>query len=136
MATIKFNSTLRTSIIQLIADSINAGTGTGYIEIYSGTQPSSPQVLVTNQVKLSTLTFSDPCGLVSTGTLTFSDITRDNTADNSGTATWARVFNADNVAVCDLDITDDLGTGAIKLDNIYIIQGMPILLNSMVIRLG
>ena len=56
------------------------------------------------------------------GVLTFSAIAQDTAADNNGTATWARINNGDGGYVMDLDISNNSGSGDIKLNEIVEIQ--------------
>ena len=136
MATINFVTPLRNAMAQLIVDALDDGPAAGTLEFYDGTQPASAHVAVSTQTKLGTLTLSDPSGTVTTGTLTFSAITQDNAADATGTATWARLFDSTGAAVCDLDVSNEAGSGAIKLNTVAIVIGGPVLMNSLAITVG
>ena len=127
---IKFSATAGNAALTAIRDALDSGTGPGVIEFYTGTQPTSPDVGVTSQVLLGTLTLSDPCGTVSAKTLTFSAITQDSSADNSGTATWVRLKNSSGVAVFDGDVTPSGGGGFVQMNSTSIIQSGPIIISS------
>mgnify|MGYP007096023787 FL=1 len=58
--------------------------------------------------------------------MTFASIPQDAAANNSGTATWARITNSDGGFVMDMDVTNNSGNGDIKLNSTDIIQGGPI----------
>ena len=115
---------------------IDTGSGSALLEFYDGTQPATPDTAVTTQVKLGTLTCSDPCGTQADGLLTFSAITQDSAADATGTATWARLKNPAGNAVVDFDVTNSVGTGAIKLNTVSIVTGGPILMTSLTVQVG
>ena len=51
---------------------------------------------------------------------------QDSAANNSGTATWARISNSDGVFVMDLDVSVNAGSGDIKLNSVDVILGGPI----------
>lgn len=127
--TIKLATAIRNSRADVIATAIDAGSTGGMLTIYSGTRPATPGGAIdpfTNLV-LGELTFSDPCkSSVDNGVLTFASIAQDASANNSGTATWARITNSDGGFVMDLDVTNNSGNGDIKLNSTDIIQGGPI----------
>jgi hypothetical protein len=116
-----------------LRDAIDAGSGAGYLEIYDGSMPSNLGA-ITTQTKLATLTFSDPCGTVSGGTLTFSAITGDSAADASGTATWGRLYDSNATVIGDFDV----GTvGAfLNLNTVGIVVGGPIAVSSFAVTVG
>lgn len=136
MPTINFTTPLRNAMAQSIATALDAGPAAGTLAFYDGTQPASANDAITTQTKLGTLTLSDPSGTVDAGILTFAPITQDSAADATGTATWARLFDSTGAAVCDLDVTNEAGSGAIKLNTVAIGAGGPILMNSLVITVG
>ena len=79
-----FATTLRTARASQIVAAIDAGAGAGKLRLYNGTRPATGGTVTT---LLAELTFSDPCGTVTSGVLTFSAIASDASADNTGTAT-------------------------------------------------
>lgn len=112
------------------------GSGNATIAIYTGSIPATPLTAVTTQTLLGTLTCSDPVGTATDNVITFGTITQDSAADASGTAAWARIFNADGDAVFDVDVTNAAGTGVIKLNTTTIVAGGPISITSFVINVG
>lgn len=133
MAVVRFKQTLKESMETQIKDAIDAGSGPGILQIYSGSMPATPETSVTTQTLLGTLTFSDPCGTIGSGTLTMSAITQDASADNGGTAAWARILDSTGSAVMDVDVSATTGTGAIKLNTVTIVAGGPIRIDSCTI---
>lgn len=73
---------------------------TGYIEIYSGTQPANADTAVSTQTLGSTLRFSSTAfGSSSGGVATANTITSDTNAAATITATWFRILKSDNSTV-------------------------------------
>lgn len=136
MAIIRFVTAVKNSALTTIKDAIDAGSGAGTIKIYTGTQPTSPADAITSQTLLGTLTFSDPCGSVSSGALTMSAITQDSSADATGTATWARIADSTGATVMDIDVTNTGGGGTLQLNTVNIIITGPILITSFVINVA
>lgn len=136
MAIIRFKMTVRNAMAQVILDALNAGSGAGVLEFYTGTIPATPDIVVGAQVKLGTLTLSDPAGTITNGVLTFLTVTPDNEANDTGDATWVRVFDSNGVVVTDLDVTDEAGSGAVKINTVHIVAGGPILMNTLAITVG
>ena len=98
--------------------------------------PADCATAITTQTLLGTLTFSDPCGTIATGSLTMSAITQDSSADATGTAAWARIQDSTGVVVMDLNVTTTGGGGAITLNTTNIVIGGPILITSFVISVA
>lgn len=132
MAILRFITAVKTSILTNILTAIDAGSGAGTVKIYTGTQPAGPATAITTQTLLGTLTFSDPCGVESAGTLTMSAITQDSSADATGTATWARCADSTGAAVCDIDVTNTGGGGVLQLNTTSIVILGPIGISSFV----
>lgn len=136
MTILRLAVALQTSCITPIQTAIDAGGGAGTIEIYNGTIPATVATAVTSQTKLGTLTFSDPCGSVTSGVLTMSAITQDSSADATGTATWARIKDSTGAAVADIDVTSTGGGGVLQLNTVNIVIGGPILISSFVLSVA
>lgn len=136
MAVVKLIVGLRNDMADDIIAKIDAGSGPGKAKFYSGTQPAGPGTAITSQVLLGTLTMSDPCGSTSSGTVTFSAITEDSAADTGGTASFVRLTDSDDNAVIDLDVTNNAGAGAVKMNTTTIVTGGPIRITSMTATIG
>lgn len=135
MATIHVNTTTKNSMLQALADAINGGTAGGTIKIYTGTMPTLVTDAISTQTLLGTLTFSDPCGTVATGSLTMSAITQDSSADATGTAAFARIADSSGTAIMDIDITTTGGGGALQMNTTNIVAGGPIAISSFVLSI-
>lgn len=133
MANFRLVTAVKNSTLDVIKTAIDAGAGAGLIKIYNGTQPSLPSDAVTTQTLLGTLTFSDPCGSSSSGTLTFSAITQDSSADATGTATWARITDSAANVVFDCDVGVTGGGATIQFNTTNFVITGPILISSFVV---
>ena len=90
---------LRNARLDEIRTLIDAGAGAGLLRVYDGTRPATGGAATT---LLAELTFTDPCApAASGGTLTFSAITADPSANATGTATWCRVVDSTGAFVFD-----------------------------------
>lgn len=123
----------RNALADAFVDLFDAGSGAGYIEIRSGTRPSSANDAATGTL-LATLTLSDPAfGDASSGVATASAITSDTSADNTGTASWARGYDSDDTVVGDFSV----GTSGaeINLDSTSITAGGTVGLSSFTVTM-
>lgn len=136
MAIVRLSVALQSACITPILTALDAGPGPAIIEIYNGTIPATAATAITSQTKLGTLTCSDPAGSVTDGMLTLSAITQDSSADNSGTATWARIKDSTGATVADIDITTTGGGGTLQMNNIAIVAGGPILISAFEFHIG
>jgi hypothetical protein len=131
MAVVRVTTALKTSAANALKTALDAGSGPATIKFYTGTMPAGPATAITSQVLLGTLTCSDPCGSESGGVLTFSAVTQDSSADNTGTATWARFADSTGAAVMDCDVSVTGGGGALQANTVSIVAGGPISITSL-----
>lgn len=134
---ITLDDTTANNALTQILTRLQAGSAVAaaYVEFYTGTKPAKPDVAVGAQVKLGTCTCTPSVGSVAARALTFGAITQDSAADATGTATWCRFKNRDNVAIVDGDVTNTSGTGFAKMNTTSIVVDGPILVSSCVITL-
>lgn len=116
-----------------IVDLLDGGTGAGTLKIYTGSQPTNPDVAVGAQTLLGTLTFSDPAfgaaaDAAPGGRATASAITKDSSADATGTAAWFRCADSSGTAVID----GSCGTSSadLVLNTVSIVSGAEIAISS------
>ncbi len=121
--------TERNAACNAIVDAIDVGAGSnGTIEIRTGSQPATPQTAASGTL-LGTLNFAATAfGNAAAGVAVANAIASDTDADASGTAGWARVYDADGNAVCDMDIGQ--GSGTLNFDNTTIVAGGTIAITS------
>ncbi len=135
MAVAHFSRDISTGFATEVKTSIDAGSGSGLIKFYTSPMPADTTVSVSTQTLLGTCTCSDPVGTLSGGTLTFSSISQDPTADASGVASWCRITDSNNVVACDLDVTVTGGGGFVQMVSTTIVAGGPLAFTSLTMRL-
>lgn len=112
---------------------IDSGSGPGRLQLYNGARPATGGAATT---LLAELTLSDPAGTVANGTLTFSAITADNSANASGTVTWARIVTSAGTFVADGSVTVTGGGGDVQINATSISAGQQVVCTSAVITIG
>jgi len=133
MAIAHFSRAVSTACVNAINDAINGAAGAGTIAFYTAPMPADTTVGITSQLLLGTCTCSDPAGTQSGGTLTFSAITQDSSADNTGVATWVRIRDSSGTVVMDLDVTAVGGGGYVQMASTSITATGPIAFSSFTI---
>lgn len=128
---------LRNAQLQEVQIAIDAGAGPGLLRIYDSTGTGRPATgaAVTTQVLLAELTFTDPSApAASAGVLTMSAITQDSSANATGTATWFRIVDSNNVVVMD----GNVGTSGSDLNLVTtsIVATQPVQITSFTITAG
>ena len=120
--TITLSTTLRNALADLLADSLDGGSGAGYVEIRSGTRPAGPGTTATGTL-LATVVFADPAfGAASSGSCTLTNPASVD-AVATGTATWCRFFTSDATALFDGRVTTTGGGGDITLEDTALVSG-------------
>jgi hypothetical protein len=115
------NTTITNAAASAAADAMCALVNSGYLDLYSGTQPATADTAISGQVKLARLTFSSTAfGSASNGVATANAITDDGDADATGTAAWFRACNSGGTAV--FDGTVGTGTHNLVLATTSIVQ--------------
>jgi hypothetical protein len=88
------------TMVNAEADAVGDALNTGYIRIYDGSQPANADTAVGAQNLLAELRFAaDAFGAASAGVITANAITSDASANNTGTATWARILASNGSTV-------------------------------------
>lgn len=127
--------------IALIHAGIDAGAGPGQLEIYSGTRPANPEAAVPGgavllvEFELADPAFAAPTMVGSTATANANAVAAVNGLAN-GTATWFRIVDSDGVAKIDGSVTDQTGTGDLKLATTTIVAGVPVTVVALTGRLS
>lgn len=109
------NLKLANAAVNAEADALSDALDNGYLRIYDGSQPATADTAISGQVLLAELRLGNPfSGAAVAGVLTANAITKDSSADASGTAAWFRLFKADGTtpvmdgsvgaAGCDLNL--------------------------------
>ena len=129
MAILRSRTTTANKALTQYKDDLDAGSGPGTAKIYSGTIPATPETAATGTL-LAELVLTTPCGVVADKKLTFSAITQDLEANNTGYAGYVRLSDSDGNAVIDGDVTSTGGTGVLKLNVTLITALGPVFINS------
>ena len=119
-----------------VCDVINTALGTAAtISFYTTDMPANTTIGITTQTLLGTCTCSNPAGVEAGGTLTFSAISNDASADATGICAWVRIRDASSTTIMDLDVTATGGGGYVQMASTSITAGGPIAFNSFTITL-
>jgi len=97
------NLKLSDASVNAEASALSALLNSGYLRIYSGSQPATADTAIGAQVLLAELRFGATAfGSPASGVMTANPITADSDADATGTAAWFRALKSDGTtAVCD-----------------------------------
>lgn len=112
--------TLRNNVLDEITGYVGSS---GVLRIYSGTQPATGGAETTILAQLTlNATFA---AAAAAGVLTLNSVTADSSANDSGTATWFRIYQSNiTTIVLDGDVsTTAAGTGDLQLDDTVITAG-------------
>lgn len=101
--------------ISTATDALCALLASGFLRIYDGVRPATPDTAITTQVELASLGFASvPFRPAFAGVAVAYDLTPDQ-ATVAGTPTWARAFRSDGTtAILDCDVAaggSDLNLG-------------------------
>jgi hypothetical protein len=124
---VNYRTSLKTTRMQAVADDIDSGAGAGIIKIGTAAMAAT----------LAEITLADPCGTVSTDTLTFDfdpDV-EDASANNSGTAAAAQITNSSGTVIVD-GLTVGTSGSNINLVTTTIVAGQPVRLTTGTITHG
>ena len=91
--------------------------------LYSGTQPANANTAITTQVLLVSMPIAGVFGTDTNGTLTLGAVTQTNAAA-SGTASFFRIFKADNSVVMDGSV--GLSSADLILNSVDIVAGQSV----------
>jgi hypothetical protein len=116
---VDYRTTLKTTRMTAVRDDIDSGPAAGYIEICSAAYASV----------LATITLADPCGTVTTDTLTFTMPQSDSSADNTGTAAVARIKESTGTTIVN-NLTVGTSGANINLNSLSITSGGTVTLTS------
>jgi hypothetical protein len=132
--TVNISTQARNDAGDAIVDLIDQGSTNpnGYMEIRTGTKPTTPQDGVGGSTLLATMNFSLPAfGNFSNGISLANAIADDTNVDETGVAAWFRIYDRDGTSIMDGDITETGGGGDIEFDNINFIKGGVVAITSL-----
>ena len=132
----KLTTALRSTIAQnIIAAMANGSAANPKIEIYDGNVPVQMGQAITDTL-LAELECTPTVATETDGVITFETITNDSSANNAGTAGWARIVDRDGAEVLYLTVGETGSGEDIELNTATITQGSPVAITSGVITVG
>lgn len=125
----KTSTKAKLAMIQAFSSFMDNGSQSATVIFYQGTQPTSPAVAADSNNALVKLTFPEPC--IKETTTTYAELHPTDTATviKTGTATWARIYNAAGEVAADLAVGTD-----ITLTNINLALGGALSITSIKLR--
>lgn len=131
MAVAHFTNELRNGFLTLVRDKLNGGG----IEVYAGELPLSADTALFGQLFRARLELPDPCAADPLdGALTLTVEPAAGTVEPGEPPTFARLFDADGAAVCDLDVGLLASSASLRFDTLNFIQGGTVRVSSAVFR--
>lgn len=132
---IRVSELARNDALDAIAARLDSGGGAGWLRLYSGVMPATPEAAIgVGNTLLASLPLSFPCAPPAVGgVLTFDSVSQAN-AVAAGTASFVRLTSSANVVVID----GNVGTTSlffVTIDGVTIKLGIPVRVLSIVINL-
>ena len=118
------SQTASMAMLQALATYLDQGSSNATLIFYDDTKPTSVGVNANNAAKLLTLSLPKPCSKSVNENNIELFASNVGVAIKTGTATWARLFNGEGVAVVDVVMETD-----IVLDNYNIVIGSSVKLD-------
>lgn len=108
------------------SDAVCALLNNGFLDIYSGTQPTDADTAITSQTRLASLGFgATACTAATAGVASATSITADPAAANAGIATWFRAWKSDHTSAV-FDGSVDTASADLVLTTTLIASGKPV----------
>ncbi len=129
---------MRTSIVARNAalDALGALANNGFINIYSGSQPATPETPAAGTLLATNGFGATAFAAASGGVLAANSVSNDIAVNASGDAGWFRVVKSDGTTpVFDGTVTEDGGGGDMILDSIELTQNAIMSISSVTYRL-
>lgn len=118
------------------ADALRALYNTGYLRIYTGSQPASADAATGAVTLLAELRFGATAFAAATaGLITASAITADTAADNTGTAAWFRALKSDGSSPLN-DGSVGTATSDLILNSVSIQSGAQVSVTSVTVQVS
>lgn len=119
-----YDNTTKDARMQAVADRIDSGSGAGVLQLATSSAFTT---------LLAEITLGDPCGTVASQALTLSGFPRsDTSANNSGTATHARIVTSGGTQIVGPLTVGTSGTHVV-MDNPALVAGQQVTINSAVL---
>ena len=133
--TLRLSMDARVATLNTINDRVNAGAGPGVLQLYTGTQPNSPDVAATGTL-LATFTLADPAFVnIANGSMDLdADPDLSAVAINTGPAGWARISDSNGTAVIDGTVSSTYAAGEFFVNSTSITTNQPVFLTTFQIN--
>jgi len=127
---LKLSAAAAVAAANAVVDLIDTGTPASNLIIYSGTEPAGPADAITTQTELVVFDLPDPAfgnavDTVPGGTATAAAVTAV-AAALTGTASWFRIVDGDDLVVLQGSVTDTAGGGDLKVSSTSIVAGIEV----------
>jgi hypothetical protein len=123
---LRLATTARNNMAQVIRDLLDADAGAGKIEVYTGSQPATPNTAATGTL-LATFTLADPSfSAPATGVLTLQGTPLSASGVAAGTAGWFRASDNSGDAVMDGTVSATGGGGNLELNTTTVSIGLSV----------
>lgn len=129
---ITISAVRKNAMLDALLDSLNSG----FLRIYSGTRPATPDTALSGNTLLAELTFGATAFAAATGgTKTANAVTQDSSADATGTATFFRAFQSNGTTAVIDGTVGTSGTDA-TIPTVSIVAAAAVPCTSCVITAG
>jgi hypothetical protein len=105
--TIRLSTAVRNAQLAALTALIDAGSGPGHVQVFTGTQPAGGPGASATGTMLLDIDFNDPSFAAPSSGSAVGDVTPEpaSTGITTGTAGWFRVLDSNDVAVIDGSVT-------------------------------
>ena len=118
------------------ADALAALMNSGYIRIYSGTQPATADTAIGAQVLLAELRFNATAfGAAVAGVITANAVVSDAAADATDTAAWFRALKSDGTTAV-LDGSVGTATADLVVNSVDFVINVPVAITALTITVS
>lgn len=135
----KISNAAAKAMVNALVALIDAGGSAGTVVVYSGSIPDLVSTALTTQTALATFTLSYPAfgGAIDAdpGARAIADTFNNVNASASGTASFARVFDSNGIAVGQFTVGTSSLTSELTLDSVSLVAGQPTIISSLRILL-
>ena len=114
-------------------DTLTTPMNSGLINIYSGTRPTNANTALSGNTLLASLTLNaTSAASAASGVWTANSITSDSSADATGTASFARIFQSDGTTAV-VDVSVGTSGAELNLNTLSIVSGATVSVTSFTI---
>lgn len=114
-------------------DAIAPEANSGILRIYDGTRPANADTAISGNTVLAELTLNSTAfGAASGGVITANAITGDTSANATGTASWARIWQSNGTTPWG-DLSVGVGSGELQLSTLSIVATVAVNVTSLTV---